>query len=494
MIGQNPFAKYPGPGWRPVGPAGRLDRELTESTIGGVYPFAGLLDDVFDQTGSERWAPIGGALTPYGEDLTLLGTEQGHALMRQLCRYLFDENPYAINAIENRINFIVGDGMTLQFVPRDPDVDTQQPQVKKKLNKLNKLLKDELDRLDFYGKEVESVRRGDRDGEVFLRVFRGFEGAVEYRFIEPGQVRQPSLNVKAPFGIETDPLDVTKVITYWVDGEAVPADEVYHLKCNVDSNVRRGKSTLWPIRQNLHRAAKLQKGISAQAQYQASICAIRTHEVGDANSVRTFADNRANFELTDPATGSTRRVEKLNAGRVIDTSSKIKWDFPSVGVGMDKLDIAKQGDLRAAAARLVMPEHMFTSDASNNNYASMLAADGPSARMFRRAQRLYGRFFADAADDVVIAAVENGRLPANTLDEFRLEAVPADISHRDPKVESDANKTKHDAGVLSRRTWAARDGLDYDRERQNILEEEDQSATDLPPVDPQDPKQDPPVA
>jgi hypothetical protein len=86
--------------------------------------------------------------------------------------------------------------------------------------------------------------------------------------------------------------------------------------------------------------------------------------------------NRANYQLRDPATGTTRRIEKLNAGRVIDSSSKIKWEFPSVGVGLDKLVLALQADLRGAAARLVMPEYMFTSDASNNNVAIPVQASG----------------------------------------------------------------------------------------------------------------------
>ena len=37
-----------------------------------------------------------------------------------------------------------------------------------------------------------------------------------------------------------------------------------------------------------------------------------------------------------------------------------------------------QAELRAIAARLVMPEFMLTSDASNANYASTMVAEGPA--------------------------------------------------------------------------------------------------------------------
>ncbi len=45
-----------------------------------------------------------------------------------------------------------------------------------------------------------------------------------------------------------------------------------------------------------------------------------------------------------------------------------------------------QAELRAIASRLVMPEFMLTSDASNANYASTMVAEGPAMRMFARLQ------------------------------------------------------------------------------------------------------------
>lgn len=484
MIGSNPWAKYRGQPARPRDGGGLLDRELTES-MQDVQSVFGILDEMYDPATGERWMPLlSGGTTPYGEQATVFATEQGQTLMRVMCRYLADENEFAINALENRVNYIVGTGMAMRFEPRDPTIDTDAPQVKAELKKLNALLKDELDLIDFDCKQEEIVRRSDRDGETFLRRFASYD-TVEYRYVEPAEVssnRAPG--GRAPFGIETEPGDVTKVLHYWIDGQPIEAAEVYHFKANVDTNVRRGRSTLWPIRKNLHRAAKLLKGISTQAQYQASISAIRTHDVGDANTVRNFADNRANYQITEPATGASRRLEKINAGRVIDTTSRIKWEFPSVGVGMDKLVIALQADLRGAAARLVMPEYMFTSDASNGTYASLMASDGPSYRMLARAQKRHAAFFVLIATDVVTVAQAAGRIPANTLDRYRVVAVPPDIANHDPKVDAEANQIKYNAGVLSARTWATRDGLDYDRERQNRLDDDDQDATSLPPIDP----------
>ena len=45
-----------------------------------------------------------------------------------------------------------------------------------------------------------------------------------------------------------------------------------------------------------------------------------------------------------------------------------------------------RNSLWAIASRLVMPEFMLTSDASNANYASTMVAEGPAMRMFARLQ------------------------------------------------------------------------------------------------------------
>ena len=44
-----------------------------------------------------------------------------------------------------------------------------------------------------------------------------------------------------------------------------------------------------------------------------------------------------------------------------------------------------QAELRAIASRLVMPEFMLTSDASNANYASTMVAEGPAVQDVRAA-------------------------------------------------------------------------------------------------------------
>ena len=63
----------------------------------------------------------------------------------------------------------------------------------------------------------------------------------------------------------------------------------------------------------------------------------------------------------------------------------MEYDFPARGLDASSFVAVLQAELRAIAARLVMPEFMFTSDASNANYASTMVAEGPGDEDVRAA-------------------------------------------------------------------------------------------------------------
>src|SRR5262249_45315878 len=114
-------------------------------------------------------------------------------------------------------------------------------------------------------REQECVRRCDRDGEAFVWLFHDGGGSCEGRFIEPEHVRSPSGRESATFGVETEPGDVEGVRGYWVvksptvslEPEFVEAEEIVHVKLNVDSTAKRGLPTFMPVRKNLERANEL---------------------------------------------------------------------------------------------------------------------------------------------------------------------------------------------------------------------------------------------
>ena len=234
------------------------------------------------------------------------------------------------------------------------------------------------------------------------------------RFIEPDQVLTPAEfagDPSASFGIRTEPEDVETVLGYYVDGEFVDAGQVQHRRANVDFNVKRGLPLYTPVRKNLRRAEKLLRNMSVVAEIQSAIALIRKHRGASRSGVEQFVAGGADATTSSPASGRTRHYSQYGPGTILDAPAGLEYDFPARGLDASSFVSVLQAELRAIAARLVMPEFMFTSDASNANFASTLVAEGPAMKMFERLQASMIEQDRAVMWRVVDNAMAAGRLP-----------------------------------------------------------------------------------
>ena len=212
-------------------------------------------------------APAGwdSAATPRaGGTAGIISSEVQLAEIRGQCRALAAGNAFAINGHENRISYIVGSGHSYRVSPgkgrrRRRSLAAEVQAVLDEFVRANK----------WHKRQQEIVRRKDRDGECFLRLFPAADGTVQLRFVEPGPGGHSAGPRRRPggrLGIQTDAGDVETVRGYWIDGRLVDAADVQHRKANVDANVRRGLPLFFPVRKNLHRADKLLRNMSAVAE------------------------------------------------------------------------------------------------------------------------------------------------------------------------------------------------------------------------------------
>jgi capsid protein len=146
----------------------------------------------------------------------------------------------------------------------------------------------------------------------------------------------------------------------------------------------------------------------------------------------------------------------------------LEYDFPTRGVDASNFVAVLQAELRAIAARLVMPEFMFTSDASNANYSSTMVAEGPAMKMFERLQASMIEQDREVMWRVVDNAVAAGRLPYNVRDLVEIQIVPPSLHVRDPLRQAQVDRIAFDSGILSPQTWSQHLGLDYDQEQKNL--------------------------
>ena len=427
----------------------------------------GLWDSFVDPT--EPYWDAGPGWTALGHDALAVshaGVFDENALreIRQQCRALAMTNEFAINGHENRISYLVGTGHTYRAGTRKGCLHSKTVSLD-----VQTVIDDFLRANQWQRRQQEIIRRLDRDGEVFLRFFTTPEGTTTVRFVEPGQVATPSDRAHDPqasFGILSEPHDVETVLGYFVDGRLVDASEIQHRKANVDANVKRGLPLYYPVRKNLRRAEKLLRNMSVVAEIQSAIALIRKHQHGTRGGVQQFA-NQADMTVTNEANGASHAYQRFGPGTILDTPGGIEYDFPASGLDASTYVAILQAELRAIAARLVMPEFMFSSNASNANFASTLVAEGPAVRMFERLQGDLKSYDLAVMWHVVEQAIRFGRLPEDVCKTIEIQIGAPSLPVRDQLKEAQSFRIEHEAGILSPQTWSQRRGLDYDQEQEN---------------------------
>jgi capsid protein len=447
-------------------PAGaRIERKLLEAYYDLWDSFVDPREAFWDDAGG--WLPLGvaGGVGPGVRPAIV--NEQQLCELRAECRQLAASNEFAINGHENRISYLVGSGHTYRATIRKGRAANARlaAQVQEVLDEFLRANK-------WQRRQQEIVRRLDRDGEAFLRFFVDAQGATQVRFVEPDQVVTPSDQAADPaasFGVLTDAADVESVLAYYVDAAPIDAAQIQHRKANVDGNVKRGLPLFFPVRKNLRRADKLLRNMSVVAEIQSAIALIRKHQGGIRSGVQQFAAAQTDVTLTQ-ASGRTTSFRRFGPGTILDAPGGIEYDFPAAGLDAGNFVAVLQAELRAIASRLVMPEFMLTSDASNANYSSTMVAEGPAMRMFARLQ-------ADLVNDdlevmwrVVKNAVRADCLPADALSQIEIQVSPPSLATRDQKQEAEVSQIEYQNGILSPQTWCRRRGLDYDQEQANLVQ------------------------
>lgn len=398
------------------------------------------------------------------------GSETELRQIRAQCRALAVENEFAINGHENRISFIVGAGHNYRAAAKKHrDVPPSLPA------EVQSVLDEFIALNHWHARQQEIVRRKDRDGEAFLRFFAAADGTTRVRFIEPGLVSTPpewSSRPAASFGILTEALDVETVLAYFVDGRTIDAGEIQHRKAHVDRNVKRGLPLYYPVIKNLRRAEKLLRNMSTLAEIQSAIALIRKHRRGTRSGVQQFVADQADASTTSAATGKTTNYKRFAPGTILDAYGNIDYDFPAAAINAGNYVTVLQAELRAIASRLVMPEFMLSSDASNGNYASTLVAEGPAIKMFERLQAEQMAEDLEVMWRVVSTAIDAGRLPREAKSLIEIQISPPALISRDALRDAQVYRLEHAAGILSAQTWSQRRGLDYDQEQANITAHE----------------------
>ncbi|OHB73627.1 MAG: hypothetical protein A2V70_03555 [Planctomycetes bacterium RBG_13_63_9] len=446
---------------RPNPRLAQFERRLLETFDQLWDDFVDPADAFYDVDGS-RWTQLDGQGGCGAAAGVPFGTDQQLAEIRSYCRALALTNEFAINGHENRVSYIVGPGHTYRVTAK-----RNLPAPEPLLIEVQAVLDQFVRANKWHQRQQEIVRRKDRDGECFLRLFAAADGTTRVRFVEPDQIATPQERAgdrAATFGIQSDPDDVETVRGYWIDGQWVDAAEIQHRKLGVDANVKRGLPLFYPVRKNLRRAEKLLRNMSVVAEIQSAIAIIRKHAAATAAGVEQFVQNQADLNAVNQATGRTSHFRRYGPGTILDAVAGTQYEFPAAGIDAAKYVVVLQAELRAVASRLVMPEFMLSSDASNANYSSTMVAEGPAVKMFQRLQHDMIEDDRELLWRVVAHAVDAGRLPPEVPRSIDIQAIAPTLAVRDRLKDAQADQILLRNGAMSRQTMAVRHGLDPEQE------------------------------
>jgi len=450
-----------------------LDEELRQAEINLIKEATTALtgnyvdpEDALRGADGRKWDLLGAA------DQTLssvIRTEAQLTEVRNECRMLAIGNPYAINAHENRINYIVGTGHQYRVVSKK-HVEASDEQVAK----VQAVLDGFTDANRWQRRQAEIVRRKDRDGECFLRLFPQADGTTSVRFVEPKQVASPRSphNTSLRMGIQFDADDAEIPVAYIIDGESVDAAAIQHRKANVDSNVPRGLPLFYSVKKELEKIERIDRNMAAVTGIQSAIAIIKRHKSGTQAGIKSKATGDADASVTNTRTGSTTYHKRFDPGTILDALQDTEYDFPSMRVKPDSFVPVCEHLLRGVASRLVLPEFMLTSNARNSNYASTMVAEGPAVKQFERMQGDLIEEDIELLDKVLAHAVSAGLLEQEAVDATMIAATAPMLATRDRLKEVQADEVLVRNGAMSDQTMAERSGLDWDNEQERL----DQSA------------------
>lgn len=458
-----------------------------------VDPRGPYLDD------GEQWLPLAGggihgpASLLTDQDVWPYVTQEDLQQLRRTCRFVATRTDLGVGVQQKLGDYVVGEGLRYQARAEKRYRESHAELVAQVQRVIDRF----LDLNDWAQLDRELFEREVRDGEWFLVLYPQPCGSVKARTVEPELVTQPMSQAEAEswccdhadgfpadapldwsFGLVTHAEDVEEVYGAWLQsapgsGRFVPASRLVHRKANVTRNMKRGVSDFWPVRRTLWQAQRVLNNTAESVCVQAAIAGVRQHEATTTNAqMDAMNARRLDYQGTHPTVGGyskTQNISHIKPGTVFDVRGA-KYLPGLTGEGADKFIIVLGACMRMAGSRWAMPEYLVSSDASNGNFASTLVAGDPFVKHCERRQREHGAAVRLALWKVLRMAWDSGLLPAagSWLEVERaieIDALAPSVEVQNRTEETDRSEKLVQAGVMAKKTWAAREGLDWEDEQ-----------------------------
>lgn len=478
-----------------------------------------------DSDGAWIMLSSGSKISTDSKDLTgIPGVVSDLRIVRRQSYLAWRLNPHARGVLRNVVKYTMGRGFQIDFqdTNRGQWADAAKTKIRVTSNErlkpgsrtgeIDKLVvqliwNDFVKRNTWRARVKEMVLRTIRDGEVFVRRFprTPTPGRIALRFIEPSHVQSIEQNgkwvdadgVRGSVGQEYDTIirdgieflrdDIELVVRYHVkypfavESEKVDAKDILHIKCLADIADLRGIPMLEVVFQSLTNYQQWQEYRVVLNKVRTAVALVRKIEKGTtteaANIIAGRLPARSAPEGRDPQTTSGRREAMFRAGTVLTPGPGVSYEFTSPR--LEARDAGEDGRriLLSVGAGVGQPEMLVTSSWENANYSSSAAAIDAVLREWEDWQDFFEPHIEQIVEWVLSEAVNDLDGVPDDLDTSVVVQWPT-IRQQDDEKSTNRREKLHQASVLSKRTWAAQEGLVYDDELENMEEDGENEMTD----------------
>jgi len=413
-----------------------------------------------------EWTPLIGFDSLVGGEVPKEQVESKANKLRAQAYRAYYTNPHARSIITGLVSFVVGTGAEVQILGEDFS-DKDIAQIKDYWQAF-----EDRNKWDLVQEEI--IRRGERDGEWFLHFIptekNGKEPTALIHFIEPDWIR--SSKPEITYGIETENNEVSNIVSYRINrgedkDEEVPPGLMQHGKRNVDLNVKRGRSTLEPVLKDLAEFADIRHIRAVENRFRATVVMVRKSS-NVANQAAALNTQRA----TSGRTGKGLKSPKPGTQITVDKESDIEFKNPNLGAQDASHDMRLMGT--AISAGVGMPEFIVTSDASNNNRASLREASLQMIKNVERMQKYYRNAFCDIFNRVIAFGIASGHLNEK-FSEIKCDFKFPTFDIRDMFEDARAFQILWTMGLLSSSSIATHFGYNFVEEMEQLQNDNDVS-------------------
>ena len=427
-----------------------------------------------------------------GEDIPVQLNQPNLDIIRDRIRILVANSEYARSAIENRVNYAIGEGLTYTVEPDHRD-DVPPLQVKNAQRLVDLFC--EYNSIDDC--EAEGMIRYDIEGEwigrLFPQYFRSDDAMCKFRFVEPELLRSPDgdNNSANSYGILTDYYDVQDVKGYWivdrpeaqgnVPTSVTDAKFIVHMKQGNYASSKRGRSPFYPVQANIKRVEQMSQSLSSLVRARCKIALLRKLKGISPPSAQALAQSVTATTFQDPITGQERNIEQFQDGQILTVDpNRVEYEYPDIDFNVDVVVNAMYFELRGVAASFQIPLWMLTAYTEDMAaYTASLVAESPSAKMFKRLQKKLKTHWGDGRIGTrrsvlwrfLYHCAEAGYLDMNWVPFLKIVVGAPTVETRDKDKEATQNKTYNEMKVKSRKTIQEEQGLDPEVETERLEEE-----------------------